>query len=785
MLDWNEIKNILGRHDLSRRQPAATPWEGLILGNADMGATVFGPAWKLCFRLAKMDLLDARMNVENYETPLPLSNFKEFIFAESKKLDSGQVVPIDLNRIWNGKDALYPCMRMAADLLIRVCRAEPTFPAPMEQRLRLEDGLYEADFNPSWWPGAVKIKCRAFVAWQHNVLCVRLSFPAHRSTVISLFRDPYGGRSWENLSAGPSLYGVKETDFRRDPRAGMLPPSVLKTEGNKASLWQVIPGDACCPERGFSIVAACAEKDAVFFMEPSGYASLEQLDRKELTLFVALTSEMEAGQSMKRAHELADEALREGWDAIYARHREAWKEFWTKSVMELEDAALEQQWARQSYGLAITARAGRPAPGLFGVFTPNDSPPWRGDRHNNYPEYSSRFWGAFPGNHEEQALNYPEFVYKYLPTARRIAREIFECEQGAAYPPCYIDGTELYWFHKTWARSLFLTALHAQNCWWHYQYFGDRRFLETMAYPVMRECADFYVEMLKKNPPGDWTFWPTIACEIRGWTKDFEFNRNCIEDLAFIKFLMRAVLEASEILGIDADRRLKWRDILGHLPEYPTLVVNGKEEFTDFAGQVKRPEYNHSVPLAVFWPAEDPDIYADPRLRQTGLNTLSAHSWEDITRLMIACMRLGMKEKVYEKMLAQPVSRGDDCQGGHSSGNLILIHEMLLASWDGMIRIFPCWPLEKRARFNGLRAKGAFLVDAACEDGKVKYVKIHSEQGNPIRLVPPWPMTRVYREPSGEQVEVVRKDGLIVFPTTPGASYALLPEKSRIAKKNG
>jgi len=777
MIEWAQVKNIVSRHNMVRDTAAASPWDGLVLGNADMGAVVFGPAHKLAFRLTKMDLFDARWNAENYRDPLPLSQFKEFIFRESTKLNSGQCVPIDLNDCWQGNGALYPCMRMACDFLVRVGHGEPLAIA-MEQRLDLATGLYEATFPVGWWR-ARPITCTAFVSWHRNVLAVRLQMPGlPNRVVLSLGRDSYGGRSWELLSPGRSLRGPARNRFRRDPREGMLPPAEIVTDNNTASLWQVIPGDDHCPQRGVAAVVTCSPEHAEFFMEPSGQAVVEGLEHEELTFFVALASEMEGPDSMTRATKLSRDAARDGWNSLYAEHAAAWQRFWTRSIVDLADKTLEQSWVRGCYELAVNARSGRPAPGLFGVKTVFDCPPWRGDRHNNYPEYSARFWGAFPTNHEQQALNYTEFVHGYLPTARRIAREVFECDAGAAYPMCYIDGSRKYYFHYAWGRSLFVTALHAQNCWWHYQYFGDHEFLRTMAYPVMRECADFYVELIKKNSPGDYTLWPTIATEIRGWTKGFEFNRNCIEDLAHVKFLMRAVLEASQILDTDADKRRTWQDILDNLPSYPTIVVDGKEEFVDFAGQHERPTYNHSVPMAVFWPAEDPDVYLDPGLRQVGINTLNAHAW-DGTRLDVACMRLGLLEKLWGTVPRPDDPGADETVPEHDlpghPKTMFVITEMLLTSWDGIVRVFPAWPLAEKAQFQGLRAKGAFLVSAACDAGDITAISVTSEKGNTITMHEPWPATTVVCETTGTDVQTTRHNGLIRWRTSSGDRFKLIP----------
>ena len=53
------------------------------------------------------------------------------------------------------------------------------------------------------------------------------------------------------------------------------------------------------------------------------------------------------------------------------------------------------------------------------------------------------------------------------------------------------------------------------------------------------------------------------------------------------------------------------------------------------------------------------------------------------------------------------------------------IHDMLIQSWGGTIRVFPAvsdvWG---NVVFDDLRAEGAFLVSAKRENGKTKFVRI-------------------------------------------------------------
>jgi hypothetical protein len=55
-----------------------------------------------------------------------------------------------------------------------------------------------------------------------------------------------------------------------------------------------------------------------------------------------------------------------------------------------------------------------------------------------------------------------------------------------------------------------------------------------------------------------------------------------------------------------------------------------------------------------------------------------------------------------------------------SVGIAAMISEFLLQSVDNIIRVFPCWPKEKDAKFTHLRAQGGFLVSAEQKAGKIR-----------------------------------------------------------------
>jgi len=82
--------------------------------------------------------------------------------------------------------------------------------------------------------------------------------------------------------------------------------------------------------------------------------------------------------------------------------------------------------------------------------------------------------------------------------------------------------------------------------WWYYLYTMNKDFLRNRAYLVLREVAKFYSEFMQKTfkEEGTWDLYPTISPEHWGITRNFERNRNCTFDLAMVRFILKAALQA-------------------------------------------------------------------------------------------------------------------------------------------------------------------------------------------------------------------------------------------------
>jgi hypothetical protein len=103
------------------------------------------------------------------------------------------------------------------------------------------------------------------------------------------------------------------------------------------------------------------------------------------------------------------------------------------------------------------------------------------------------------------------------------------------------------------------------------------------------------------------------------------------------------------------------------------------------------------------------------------------------------------------------------------------IQEMMLLSYEGVLRLFRGWPKKSLpdASFRDLRAYGAFRVSAKLENGMVKEAEIFSEKGRPC-TVEVFSAKPAVTDEFGNTVAFDQKPGgIISFNTLSGKLYRL------------
>jgi alpha-L-fucosidase 2 len=99
---------------------------------------------------------------------------------------------------------------------------------------------------------------------------------------------------------------------------------------------------------------------------------------------------------------------------------------------------------------------------------------------------------------------------------------------------------------------------------------------------------------------------------------------------------------------------------------------------------------------------------------------------------------------------------------------------MLCSAHEGVMRLYPAWPMDQDARFGNLRQFGAFLVGSELKGGVVQYVSVLSEKGRDLTLVSPWPDQNVTLTRDGKPAETLSGERFTIE-TTPGEQLTLRP----------
>ncbi len=781
---------IARRHKIVRTTPTPNFFEGMLLGNGDIGVCITIRPDALGLHIGKSDSWDIRVSEDHARHVLP--------FAEVVKM-------------WD---------RASAEAKAKGT-PEATALEDSDAALHEYTARVASSYEKSWprpWPCGI-----VWVHWDPAVLrIVRQELdPADGLFSLELARE--GGIlhlfCFVNTAAGHVCLWSEEAgpftsasyDPNIDPPARLPRPQTTARMGDGAAEFtcaqrfpataptSAIPDPPPSPhDRSFALNGLLqgeweAAKPGVLFRNKRA--------QQTLRLDLALYTERDHAAPAAEAARVASALSRRPPGQMQAESEAFWKEFWSRSAMELDDPELERLWYHNQYWLACCLRAGKVAPGLFGNWTSGSiGTAWHGDYHMNY-NTQQVFWGVFSSNHADQHLPYIDLVENLLPMAEATAKNHFGLPGAyfphSAYP---VPSSVVPYPAPPWAYEICETPWTVQSLWWHYLYTQDEALLRRI-YRPLKEAALFITAYARRGADGKYHIQPTVSPENWGFTVDQRLNRDCIMDLALARFLLRAVEEASQKLGVDADDRRRWADLAENLAGYPMAGTPAGEVWLDVPDAPAGWIYNIPVTLAPVFPGEQIGLDSDARdlaLARRTAATIRLEGGNDIVYQPLIRARLGMldlewfKDEVRYCRLPNGIVNdrvrqtggryADDTnfdfmmRMGVWTENLSLpavLNECMLQSYSGTLRLFPNPGKLGRARFRNLRARGAFLVSATWNGARVLPFEISSEKGGVARIANPWPSDRVAVTllPSAQPVATQVSDGVIHIETKAGSTY--------------
>lgn len=514
----------------------------------------------------------------------------------------------------------------------------------------------------------------------------------------------------------------------------------------------------------------------------------EELD-KALIGSWSVSSSNKGWEPAPAATKVVAESMVDGYENSMQSHLSWWTNYWSKSSLQIPDPLLEKQYYLEMYKFGAAARSDAPPIALQSVWTADHGllPPWKGDFHHDLNTQLS-YWPAYAGNQLELEEGFINWLWKYRPAFKKYTRDYFGTGGMNVPGVTTLEGEPMGgWIQYSMGQTVASWLGH--HFYLHWKYTMDREFLETKAYPWMKDVAVFLDEVSIRSDNGKRKLLMSSSPEIYNNSAEAWFAETTNYDLALIRWTFETAAELALELGVN-DEAEKWNQILS---EWPELTVHPKTGFM-FAPEFPYNESHrhfshlmgyHPLGLVDYSNGENDQTIINNTLRNLEMQgsdywTGYSFSWQgNLYARAFDGDNAARVLKIFAECFCLKNSfhvNGDQCKAGHSTmtyrpftleGNFAFasgIQEMLIQSHSGVVKLFPAMPADwKNASFNHLRTYGAFLVSAHMRDGEVDAVEIESVEGGFFILENPFKglefKTTASYEISGDLVEIKMNKG--------------------------
>ena len=460
----------------------------------------------------------------------------------------------------------------------------------------------------------------------------------------------------------------------------------------------------------------------------------------------------------------------QGFDDAFASHQRVWRAFQARRFVSIPDKKLESFYYIQFYKLRSATRPGGNPLDLQGTwFDPQT--PWPAMWNNLNLQLN--YWITTTGNALElmqplidgMVANQDRFAsmgreFKDAYALHGVTTMDFQPPGPGDSHVMLYDNLPLefkqtykhWWAHLRASPGNFLWLMH--DLWLAYRYSLDAALLSEVIYPFMKKGVNLYLDVMTRDPAG------VIHLPLM-YSPEYNYSRDSNYDLAILRWACRTLLEISrDILELDDPLAPEWQQVVESLADYPYDPQQGFLIGRNVALDDAHRHYSHLLMIYPFY-----DVNVDQSGALEKIEKSIGH-WQSFSQgpyqphpalvgysftgaaSLYAAMGDGDRAYTYLKAFLDTdatgrMSRGNTLyyeKGGVTGATLetpltaaVSLHDMLLQSWGGDVRIFPAVPRVWRdVAFAGLRAEGGFLVSAERREGQLHMLRVRSLGGYAI-----------------------------------------------------
>lgn len=482
---------------------------------------------------------------------------------------------------------------------------------------------------------------------------------------------------------------------------------------------------------------------------------------------------------------LVNKVNEEGYLRVFDKHRSSWRDFWNHSYVSLPDKDLADVWKTCLYHIRSQLTKWSIPVGIL------DTHWWGKFFHDELFPYLA----LVSSNHLELAERIPNFRYQTLGKAL-----IVTGGKGARYPWESTEEGDEGAPPGPWLYEIHHIATIALECWLHYAYSQDLNFLKKI-YEVIKQCAE-YLRL--------WHVYEVNDKAFIGTCTDLDESISAVKNPIYtccgtIRTFLIAY-EASKILGVDKELRVKWerlaRKLLDNMPYdgdkyvpfegashqslgalgivFPFEVLDPKDE------RARRTilDYMNRCKSTVGWRptsrSEKDAFFVQNLFSEDVLFVGEGENWIWNSAWLATClakMQLGdMAYDVLRKIIELVDNFGSVSEAKTSkrtvhhwfttaAGSYVYaLNEMLVQSNLSEIKLFPAVPSKWRDLSFKLRCQGNIVIEAKIVNGKIGELIMESPLKTLRKVTINENMARrVFEKSGGDFIYIGEEKGMEVF----------------------